>query len=65
MTDTFYVAENGDDQAPGTRAKPFATLARACAAARESRRPTVAHSHAPHANGDYLPAATRTGEVAV
>ena len=33
----YYVAPDGDDRQPGTKAKPFATLERAQAAVRESR----------------------------
>ena len=34
---TWYMAPDGDDGGAGTMAHPFATLARACAAAREAR----------------------------
>lgn len=38
QTQTFYVAPTGDDDAPGTQAKPLASLARARDAVRALRR---------------------------
>ncbi len=39
----LFVAPDGDDRAPGTRERPFATLERARDAARETAGPTTVH----------------------